>query len=45
MIPYDKQNYALVVVSYEMYEMSLWLTIDSRYLEVEGTRWNTSRYP
>ena len=20
-------------------------TVDSRYLEVEGTRWNTSRYP
>ena len=20
-------------------------TVDSRYLEVEGTRWNTSKYP
>ena len=22
-----------------------WCTVDSRYLEVEGTLWNTSRYP
>ena len=22
-----------------------WITVDYRYLEVEGTRWNTSRYP
>ena len=23
----------------------MWYTVDFRYLEVQGTRWNTSRYP
>ena len=41
----EKKNSLQQQIIFFKNRLLLWNTVDSRYLEVEGTLWNTSRYP